>query len=111
MNYNMVRWLSIGWLAGSSVWAGVPLPAVTYYGCVRNAYGYPYAKDAEVVFNKGSNECVRYRINGERRRKVWRCRLPIPPQREITAASTSIVIQIRYVRREGSSRTGGRRSS
>jgi hypothetical protein len=46
--------------------AGVPLPSVTYTGCVRDAYGYPYAKDAEVALFKGSVECVRYRVAGER---------------------------------------------
>lgn len=46
--------------------AGVPLPSVTYTGCVRDAYGYPYALDAEVSLFKGSVDCVRTRITGER---------------------------------------------
>lgn len=46
--------------------AGVPLPAVTYTGCVRDAYGYPYAKDAEVTLFKGSVACARHLVTGER---------------------------------------------
>lgn len=46
--------------------AGVPLPAVTYVGCVRNPLGYPYTKNAEVALFKGDVECVRHLITGER---------------------------------------------
>ena len=46
--------------------AGVPLPAVTYTGCIRNPLGYPYTKFAEVALFKNDVECVRYRITGER---------------------------------------------
>lgn len=46
--------------------AGVPLPSVTYFGSVRNPYGYPYNKNAEVVLFKGSVECVRFLTTGER---------------------------------------------
>jgi hypothetical protein len=53
-------------LAAAASLAGVPLPSVTYTGCVRDAYGYPYAKDAEVALFNGSVECVRYRVTGER---------------------------------------------
>lgn len=53
-------------LAVAAARAGVPLPSVTYAGCVRDAYGYPYAKDAEVALFKGSVECVRDRVTGER---------------------------------------------
>jgi hypothetical protein len=45
---------------------GVPLPSVTYTGSVRDAYGYPYTKDAEVTLSTGTVESVRYRITGER---------------------------------------------
>jgi hypothetical protein len=46
--------------------AGVPLPAVTYTGCVRDEYGYPYTRDTDVALFKDSVECVSYLINGER---------------------------------------------
>lgn len=52
--------------AAPAAWADVPLPSVTYYGCVRDAYGYPFKKDAEVVLMKGGVECSRYLITGER---------------------------------------------
>lgn len=45
--------------------AGVPLPSVTYTGCVRDAYGYPYVKDVDVALFKGSVECVSHRVTGE----------------------------------------------
>ena len=53
-------------LAATEGHAGVPLPSVTYTGCIRDAYGYPYTKNAEVALFTGAVECVRCRITGER---------------------------------------------
>lgn len=57
------------WMAmvcpGFGLWAGVPLSSVCCYGTVRDAYGYPYTQDAEVVLQKDGIEYVRYRITGE----------------------------------------------
>ena len=48
------------------VQAGVPLPAVSYYGALRDPYGFPYTDSAEIWLMRGTNEVVRYKIEGVR---------------------------------------------
>jgi len=52
--------------AATVIQAGIPLPAVSYYGALRDAYGFPYTDSAEIWLMRGTNEVVRYKIEGVR---------------------------------------------
>ena len=44
--------------------AGMPQPAVVYYGQARDSFGWPYRAGADVVLRVGTNEIARHSIAG-----------------------------------------------
>ena len=48
------------------VTASIPQSPVSYYGALRDAYGFPYTDSAEIWLMRGTNEVVRYEITGMR---------------------------------------------
>lgn len=51
-------------LAPGAGTAGMPQPAVVYYGQARDSFGWPYREGADVVLRAGTNEIARHSIAG-----------------------------------------------
>jgi hypothetical protein len=61
-----IRTLLLSWIvavAGAAL-AGVPQPAVVFYGQAVDAYGWPYRADADVILRVGTNDVARHSIAG-----------------------------------------------
>ncbi len=88
--------------AGSAL-AGIPQPAVVYYGQAVDAYGWPYRAAATVVLRAGTNDVARHAISGSLAPGVnFALHMPIDDGRDGTpyvryALTTGAVVSIAVI--------------